>query len=191
MAGEAEQSTRNRVAELLRQGMSRGQVARELGLAKSTVSYHAKRLGWPPDTRAARRYDWAAVQAYYDEGHSVRSCQQRFGFSRQSWHAAVTRGAIVPRPHGMPLEELLVATPRSRNNVKLRLIRAGLKAAECEDCGTSEWLGRPLSLALHHVNGDRHDNRLGNLRLLCPNCHSQTDTFGSRNKRRLVVVGDA
>jgi hypothetical protein len=190
MAEVARQRTRDRVAELLKRGLSRGQVARELGITKATVSYHAKRLGWPPDERAARRYDWAAVQAYYDEGHSVRSCQERFGFSRQTWHAAVTRGAIVPRPHGMPLEELLVAAPRSRNNVKVRLIRTGLKLAQCEECGTSEWLGRPLSLCLHHVNGDPHDNRLENLRLLCPNCHSQTDNFGSRNKRRLVLVGD-
>jgi hypothetical protein len=40
-----------------------------------------------------------------------------------------------------------------------------------------------LSLALHHRNGDGEDNRLENLELLCPNCHSQTDTFAGRNRR--------
>jgi hypothetical protein len=61
--------------------------------------------------------------------------------------------------------------------------QSGIKVNLCETCGINEWRGVPLSLSLHHVNGDRHDNRLRNLRLLCPNCHSQTPNFGSRNKR--------
>jgi hypothetical protein len=48
----------------------------------------------------------------------------------------------------------------------------------------NRWRERPLSLCLHHVNGERHDNRLENLVLLCPNCHSQTPNFGSKNCRR-------
>ena len=177
---------------MLKRGMSRSAIARTLGLSKSTVSYHARRLGHPVDERGARRYDWAAVQRYYDEGHSVRDCIDRFGFSRYTWHAAVQRRAIVPRAHPMPMEQLLVAdTYRSRHNVKLRLLAEGLKENRCEECGLTEWLGRPLSMALHHVNGDGRDNRLENLQLLCPNCHSQTDNFSSRNRRpKLRVVPD-
>ena len=89
----------------------------------------------------------------------------------------------------MPIERLLVAdTYRSRHNVKLRLLGEGLKENRCEACGLTEWLGRPLSMALHHVNGDGRDNRLENLQLLCPNCHSQTDNFSGRGRRRLEVV---
>ena len=73
---------------------------------------------------------------------------------------------------------------RGRYNVKRRLIEAGLKKNRCERCGISEWLGEPLSMELHHVNGNRLDNRLEYLELLCPNCHSQTETFGSRNAGR-------
>ena len=183
------EETRARVAALLALGQSRGEIARELGLSKSTVSYHARRLGAPVDERAARRYDWAAVQAYYDEGHSVRQCQKVFGFSRQTWHAAAGRGAVTPRPHGMRLDELLVAgTYRGRQNLKLRLLRARLKANRCECCGIAGWRGRPLSMALHHVNGDNHDNRLENLQLLCPNCHSQTDNFAGRRNGRVQPV---
>lgn len=141
------------------------------------------------DERGARRYDWEVVQAYYDEGHSVRDCIARFGFSRQTWHAAVQRGAVAPRAHPMPMERLLVAdTYRSRHNVKVRLLAEGLKENRCELCGLTEWLGKPLSMALHHVNGHGRDNRLENLQLLCPNCHSQTDNFSGRGRRRLEVV---
>jgi HNH endonuclease len=174
---------------MLTQGMTRTAIANALGLSKSTVSYHARRLGHPVDERGARRYDWVEIQRYYDQGNSVRDCIARFGFSRQTWHAAVQRGAIVPRPHPMPMERLLVAdTYRSRHNVKLRLIGEGIKQDRCEMCGLTEWRGRPLSMALHHINGDGRDNRLENLQLLCPNCHSQTDNFSARGRRRLEVV---
>ena len=65
-------------------------------------------------------------------------------------------------------------------NLKNRTVRAGLKDGSCEECGVADWRGRPLSMALHHVNGDGRDNRLENLRLLCPNCHGQTENFAGR-----------
>lgn len=56
---------------------------------------------------------------------------------------------------------------------------------KCACCGnTGEWNGRPLVLQLDHINGDNCDNRLENLRFLCPNCHSQTDTFAGRNCKK-------
>jgi DNA-binding CsgD family transcriptional regulator len=181
-------NTRERVAALLAEGWGRNAIARELGLSRSTVSYHAGRLGEVIDSRCARRYDWDEVQRHYDAGHSVRDCQAQFGFSRQTWHAAVNRGAVVARPHAIPLAELLVAgVPRSRFNLKLRLVKAGLKQRFCEICGITSWNGERISLALHHVNGDRHDNRLENLQLLCPNCHSQTETFAGRKARVITA----
>ena len=85
----------------------------------------------------------------------------------------------------MPIEQLLVVGRRTqRGHLKLRLIAEGLKANRCEICGIEDWRGAPLSLALHHINGDGLDNRLENLQLLCGNCHSQTDTFGGRNGHR-------
>ena len=82
----------------------------------------------------------------------------------------------------MPIEALLSA-PRGRHNLKGRLVGAGLLKPACGICGLREWRGTPLTLQLHHVNGDRVDNRLENLTLLCPNCHSQTDTWSGRNPR--------
>jgi Zn finger protein HypA/HybF involved in hydrogenase expression len=87
----------------------------------------------------------------------------------------------------MPVEELL-AGRRGRTHLKGRLFRLGLKQNRCERCGLEEWRGEPLSMALHHVNGDGRDNRLENLELLCPNCHSQTENFAGRKLGRRAAA---
>ena len=71
----------------------------------------------------------------------------------------------------------------SRSRLKERLVEEGLKEYRCECCGLSKWLDKPISLQLHHINGINNDHRLENLRLLCPNCHSQTDTYAGKNKK--------
>lgn len=183
--------TRVAVEGLLADGLSRTEIATRLGVAKATVSYHARRLGATIDERCARRYDWCAIQGVYDAGLSVRECAALFGFSLQSWHAARLRGELVTRPAGLPLEELLVAGRlRSRGNVKRRLLAAGLKRLRCEACEEERWRGQPIPLDLHHVNGQRDDNRLENLQLLCPNCHAVADAEGrSRSGERRAAPG--
>lgn len=71
--------------------------------------------------------------------------------------------------------------PYPSNKLKQKLIQAGYKENKCEICGITEWMGKPISLQLHHNDGDRNNNQLSNLRILCPNCHSQTDTFAGKN----------
>lgn len=84
----------------------------------------------------------------------------------------------------MPLSQLLTKNSKhSRGNIKRRLIKEGIFKYECSICGLSEWRNEPLSLHIDHINGISDDNRLENLRLLCPNCHSQTDNFAGRNVR--------
>ena len=51
-------------------------------------------------------------------------------------------------------------------------------------CERSEWLGEPIPLELHHLNGERTDHRIDNLQLLCPNCHALTDTYRAKNKQK-------
>jgi 5-methylcytosine-specific restriction endonuclease McrA len=144
------------------------------------------------DERFARRYDWAEIQRVYDTGLSVRQCAKRFGFTLASWHQAVVRGDVIARPRVMPIEELLVVGRKtSRRHLKVRLLKEGLKANRCEECGISDWRGKPLNMQLHHINGDGTDNRLENLELLCANCHSQTDTYGGRNGHWRVKAAPA
>lgn len=66
------------------------------------------------------------------------------------------------------------------SHVKNMLFKLGIKENKCEICGLSEWLGKPIKCELHHINGDPTDNRIENLQILCPNCHSQTDNFRNR-----------
>ena len=65
-----------------------------------------------------------------------------------------------------------------------RLIKAGKRSYHCEECGLSEWRNKRIVLQLDHINGVSNDNREENLRILCPNCHSQTDTWSGKNNRR-------
>lgn len=67
--------------------------------------------------------------------------------------------------------------------LKNKILKEGLKEHKCERCQRTEWEGELIPLELHHINGDKTDNRLENLQLLCPNCHTLTDNFGGKNQK--------
>ena len=71
--------------------------------------------------------------------------------------------------------------PISSYRLKNQLIRLGYKQHICEKCNNVEWLGEIIPLELHHVNGNRFDNRIENIQLLCPNCHALTDNYRAKN----------
>ena len=75
---------------------------------------------------------------------------------------------------------------KSMNCLKIRLISEKYLKYECSICSLTSWCETPISLQLDHINGIRNDNRIENLRLLCPNCHSQTDTYAGKNKSKMA-----
>lgn len=104
-------------------------------------------------------------------------------FKGRGWNAGLV-GIGKPK---IPLQSILVKDSHFQSfKLKKRLFNAGLKPKYCELCG---WAKRTadgyLPLELDHINGDRYDNRLENLRVLCPNCHSLTSNHRGRKNKKL------
>jgi len=86
----------------------------------------------------------------------------------------------------VPASEYIKGSFVSAHKLRLKLLKEGIKEHKCEICGINEWMGHPAPLELDHIDGNHFNNEMENLRILCPNCHSQTDTnSGKKNKKIL------
>jgi hypothetical protein len=83
----------------------------------------------------------------------------------------------------IPLHEILDGLHPYYQTFKLknRLIKENIKENICDVCGISEWNGIHINMQLDHIDGDSHNHLLSNLRMICPNCHSQTETYCGKN----------
>lgn len=88
--------------------------------------------------------------------------------------------------NAIPLNEILDGLHPYYQTFKLknRLLIEGIKLNICEmeDCNLSEWKGKPINIQLDHIDGNSHNHLLENLRMVCPNCHSQTETYCGKNR---------
>lgn len=118
-------------------------------------------------------------------GHSTDVIKKRIkelGCTTEHFKQTNSSGWI---PHKLVLEDVFAqnSCTNSSHTVRKLVLRHNLLPYKCALCGITEWAGKPISLQLHHENGIKTDNRLENLKFLCPNCHAQTDNYGSKNKQ--------
>lgn len=103
-----------------------------------------------------------------------------------------SRGKMIEGPQRKTPEQILVLRkgeePKRHSHQLVRALKEVGVPYKCSECELEPvWKGKPLNLQVDHINGDNRDNRRENLRFLCPNCHTQTDTYG--NKPRKITKG--
>jgi len=137
------------------------------------------------------------------ESHSIREALEKLGLTPaggnyETFKKAVRKfgidtthftgqGHLRGKTHNYgtrPLEVILTEGKLEQTfRLKRRLLAAGIKSHRCEQCGLTKWLGHPVPLELHHRDGDRTNNTLSNLEIVCPNCHALTDNYRGKNKK--------
>lgn len=95
------------------------------------------------------------------------------------------KGYSKPKFNKMNLLEYLKNSKDIQSNkVRIKLLEEGYKEHQCENCKQREWLGNPIPLELHHIDGNRNNNILENFQLLCPNCHALTKSYRGKNSAK-------
>lgn len=130
----------------------------------------------------------------YGSGSRYRSLKQRLkkeeiDFSHISLGSFSRLGKKFPSS-AISLEKVMVKNSTySRGHLKERLLKNGMLENKCSNCGQLPlWDNRELVMVLDHINGTSNDHRLENLRLLCPNCNSQTKTFAGKRNKKLPIM---
>ncbi|MEU5030427.1 HNH endonuclease signature motif containing protein [Streptomyces milbemycinicus] len=149
---------------------------REAVLGATSFAEVMRLLGLRVDYTNHRRVRQQAVQLGLDTSH----------FTRKTW------GTVPARKPRAVADDVLRLLPEGSPRVNRRRLHQALQEVgvpySCTSCGNSgEWLGRPMTLQIDHVNGDWLDNRAENLRYLCPNCHALTDTWCRHGKKSTTI----
>jgi hypothetical protein len=131
-------------------------------------------------------------------GQTMNTCAGKLGMAFMTFKRRAERlGVYIPNPgrKGMernpeefkkmtiPLEDIITGKFDGHylsSRLRKRLIKEGIKEEKCEKCGLENWNGKSLPFELHHIDGNRINNKLENLTILCPNCHSQTPNHSIR-----------
>lgn len=201
----------DQIRAAIKEGKKIPDITRQFGVAASTVAYHRKQLGEQKYTFSRKLIDWNVAQNLYDQGNTYKEICTKLNCNESSLRRGIKRGLLTPMPSTLRAAQLKASrglSPRGRNvcndaeifcidskvsSTVLRkrcrkgdVILPGCQNDQCPHYMVAEpvWAGKLLVLQLDHVNGKRDDNRISNLRWLCPNCHSQTNTYCGRNNQR-------
>ncbi len=137
-----------------------------------SVSKALEKLGLTPNGNAYRVFHKRVKENNIDTSH----------FTGQGWLKG-TKGVHKSNTK-IPLDEILqgLHPEYQSHKLRVRLFSENIFEKCCQKCNLSEWMGEPIPLQLEHNDGDCTNNRLGNLSILCPNCHAQTSTYAGKNK---------
>ena len=151
--------TRDELQSMLDTSSSYAEVLLNCGLTANNNNYNTL-------NRAISKYglDLGAIKQNRKNAQSRKQTK----YTEDNIGELITLGLVKKRP-----SELL--------NI---IVKYGIKEYKCECCGVVEWQNKHIRLELHHKDGDRLNNCLSNLEILCPNCHSQTDNFRFKNRTK-------
>jgi len=194
----------DKLRKLVDEGMSLSEMSPKFNLSPTTIRYHLSKINLKTKNSQFPKRLWTdedLIKAVA-ESVTVREVIGKLGLSRTAAgnHTTVSKHVVrlgLDITHftgkasghgGTPRRSLTVILTENStfatHNLLKRLVAEGLKTRQCEMCGLTEWLEKPISLELDHINGIPNDHRLENLRVLCPNCHSTTPTWrGRKNKK--------
>lgn len=136
-----------------------------------------------------RNFSKEQIEQFVKDSYSYRELANKFGYSQNGGGTMASLKKMVKElkldtshfkgqgwnKENYCYETFQENTPKKRSGIINPLI--ALRGRKCEKCGSTSWLGQPINLEIHHINGIRTNNSLENLQLLCPNCHSYTENF--------------
>lgn len=176
---------KEKIIELLNKGKSYKEIMEILNCSKGIISYHYnknKNLIIPEYQKINKKFDWEEIQKIYNQVESIKATARHFSMSTSTIDKAIKNGFLNKISFDRS-KYFVENSPHARHAVKKYIIKYNLIEYICEQCKCDPiWKNKELVLVLDHINGINNDNRLENLRFLCPNCNSQTDTFCRKNK---------
>lgn len=199
---------KDELIEKIREGLSTYKLAKHFHLSNNTVTYWIKKFGLQEEYKKHSKYGTVLKQTYTKErleeyvktSNSLTEVIEKYGIVPRGGNFKTIKYYInlynISVDHFNPLKKrqglkkitkindlLKINTKIKSSGLKDRLYKYGLKQRLCELCGQGEdWKGNKMSLILDHINGVHTDNRIENLRIVCPNCNATLPTHCGKNK---------
>ena len=187
------------VKRLIKDGFTQKQIAEEFDISPSGLRYWLKKYNLKTNYMVDRRTwtDDMLIEAV-SKSISIADVIRNIGLSLRPGNYPTINKVIKRldldishfkgKSHGnggivYELEDVMIRnSPYSRTSLKRRLLKCNMIENICDICGIGEWNNKPIVMVLDHINGINNDHRRENLRMICPNCNSQQNTFCRRNK---------
>jgi len=164
-------------------------MAKELDVSRSTVRHFLRKYRLKTHSRRPY-YKKERMQQYYDalilrlHNYSYSKIGRMIGVD---WRLVGQWAKHLPENKEIARQNLQAARQKSldevtgKNAIRKKLIE--LRGYRCEECQRTMWQERPIPVHVHHIDGNKKNNRLGNLKILCLNCHGLTDNFCAKNRK--------